>query len=509
MSSSIRLIGLSYAAPDGAEIFQNADLTIPPGLVGLIGANGSGKTTLLRLIAGELAPQAGRIVAPRHLFWLPQEPHNLETGLIAYLETLLPRDCSMPKHTDWHLPMSKLGLNPDLADKKLSALSGGQRTRAALGAALISNADYWLLDEPTNNLDPNGKRVLFALLAGAPGAIVASHDPQLLARCNAILELTGQGPRLYGGDLTHYREVKSREKAALQARLHHAQHRLDEVRKTRQRQKERQDRRNARGKKAGKQGGQAKVLLGAMRQRAERTTGGQNRMGARLIADAEKDFGQLTGQMEHTTAFTPRLIPTGIPSDRLLLDAKDVSFGYTPDNPLVTGLSLEVSGPARWRIFGPNGSGKSCFLRTLAGEIKALGGQITRHASLAYLDQRAIACDPDTTPLRLFERRNVKETRNAAHATLARFGFRGEEAHRAMGRLSGGQRVRAALAAQMGAAAPPHLLLLDEPTNHLDFAARAALIAALGAYDGAIILASHDEEFSAALGMDHILELGA
>lgn len=520
MAHSITLSALSYATPDGTKLFNDLNLTIPPGLVGLVGRNGVGKTTLLRLLTRELRPQKGHVDAPARLFRLEQDPlaqyplaqdplAPKRTTLGAYLAKAQPGHEAPRADADIAQALDRVGLGRDLLHRPVDALSGGQRTRAALAVALLQRADYWLLDEPTNNLDHAGRHALFALLAQIRmGALIASHDPQLLDHMTAIVCLSASGARLYGGNYAQFLEIKRREDEAFAHDLAHAQKHLSHLKNTRQIQAERQHKRNARGKKAGKKGNQAKVLLGAMRQRAERTTAGQNRLATRQLDRATRDLDTLTHRLEHTAALRPRLASTEVPSGRVLLSASHLAIGYRRTTPLATELTLSATGPVRMAIAGPNGSGKTCLLRTLAGELAPLAGQITRNASLAFLAQNAIAADASSTPLAIFERRNPTQTQNNARAALARFGFRADDALIPFARLSGGQKVRAVLASAIGGTTPPQLLLLDEPTNHLDVKARAALIGVLNTYDGAILVASHDSAFLNAISAHEQIRLG-
>jgi ATPase subunit of ABC transporter with duplicated ATPase domains len=162
-------------------------------------------------------------------------------------------------------------------------------------------------------------------------------------------------------------------------------------------------------------------------------------------------------------------------------------------------MSLSMAGPERVAIVGPNGAGKTTLLRLIAGEISPSAGRCERFVPCALLDQHAALLDPDATLLDNFLRVNPESTINIAHAALARFLFRNVAALRTPAQLSGGERLRAALACVLGGESPPQLLLLDEPTNHLDLDSIAAIETALAEYDGALIAVSHDDDFLAAV----------
>ena len=179
-----------------------------------------------------------------------------------------------------------------------------------------------------------------------------------------------------------------------------------------------------------------------------------------------------------------------------------------PDGRRIVGpVSLRITGRERVAITGPNGAGKTTLLKLLAGERQPTSGRVERPIAAALLDQETALLRPDETLLEAYRRLNPEATPNEAHAALARFLFRNTAAQRIVGTLSGGERLRAALACVMTGARPPQLLILDEPTNHLDLDSIAAVEAALAGYDGAVIVVSHDPDFLDALGVERTIEL--
>jgi len=170
-------------------------------------------------------------------------------------------------------------------------------------------------------------------------------------------------------------------------------------------------------------------------------------------------------------------------------------------------LSLRLTGPERVAVVGPNGAGKTTLLKLIAGLIEPSSGMVERPVRAALLDQQAAMLKPDETLVEAWLRLNPQGTPNAARAALARFLFRNVQADRRVGELSGGERLRAALACIMTGAQPPQLLVLDEPTNHLDIDSVEAVEAALSGYDGALVVVSHDADFLTNLGVDRTLVL--
>jgi ATPase subunit of ABC transporter with duplicated ATPase domains len=164
-------------------------------------------------------------------------------------------------------------------------------------------------------------------------------------------------------------------------------------------------------------------------------------------------------------------------------------------------------GPERVAVTGPNGSGKTTLLRLLTGALPPTGGTVRLTPKHAMLDQQVSLLDPSLSIRDNFKRLNPAATENDCRAALARMMFRADAALQVVGSLSGGEMLRAALAATIGSDTPPELLILDEPTNHLDIHAIAAVEAGLRTYDGALLVVSHDWDFLEAIGAERELVL--
>lgn len=503
MSLSIILKSLRYSTPDGRLLFDGIDVALPSGRVGLVGPNGVGKSTLLRLIAGELAPSGGSLSVPGPVVFHHQNPlaGTGQTALEAFQSAPFdPNDTPPP--ADLFRTMAAFGLSHDLAERPYSLVSGGQRTKLALAVALAKNPACLLLDEPSNHLDSAGLKQLDALLHGYAGiAFIASHDPEVLDHVDAVFELQPKGARLYGGNYAAYRAQRSKENAALAHELAIAEQEVARVREENQKRAEKQARRDAKGKKAGKKGGLPKVVLGAMRERSEKTGGSSKRMAMRRNHSAQSVLGEVRQKLALAQALTPRISPTGLPGSRIVVETLELECAYPGAASILFTFDFRLVGPERVALKGPNGSGKTCLLRTLAGQIPPRHGTVRRNGTIAFLAQTAAIAPVGMTPLDQFELANPQANRNQAHAALARFGFRGGAAQTVLTNMSGGQQMRATLAATLGSEEPPDALLLDEPSNHLDEDARAALVAALNAYDGALIVASHDDAFLKDIGI--------
>ncbi|MBP2296166.1 ABC-F family ATP-binding cassette domain-containing protein [Azospirillum rugosum] len=523
--ASITLTRLSWSTPDGRRVLSDLDLAFGRERTGLVGRNGTGKTTLLKLIAGELRPLSGNISVNGTLGVLKQvvQPGERETvadlfGATAALATLRRAEAGLADAdelagADWTLAeriaaaLGRVGLDAG-PDTRLAELSGGQRTRASLAAAVFAEPDVLLLDEPTNNLDRDGREAVASLLAGwRAGAIVVSHDRALLDRMDAIVELTSLGAARYGGNWTLYRERKAAELAAARQDLAHAEKTAAEVDRRAQRAAERKDRRDAAGSRKGDRGDLPRILLGGRKNRAEASRGDAAKLAGRQRAEAGAAVEAARSRIEILRDLSVTLPPTGLPANRTVLRLDGVTAGYDAEHPVIRDLSLSMVGPERVAVVGPNGSGKTTLLNLIAGRITPIRGTVSVAVGFAMLDQRVGILDPAASILDNFLRLNPGASENACRATLARFLFRADAALQPVGTLSGGQTLRAGLACALGGPQPPSLLLLDEPTNHLDVESIEAVEAGLASYDGALLLVSHDEAFLANLGVGRRLDL--
>ncbi|MFN3687662.1 ABC-F family ATP-binding cassette domain-containing protein [Salinarimonas sp.] len=525
-AASIALDAVAYTLPDGRSLLRDLDLAFGPGRTGIVGLNGVGKSTLLRIAAGALAPDRGSVARSGHVAMLRQglaiapderiaDAFGAREGL-ARLARIEAGRGTIEDHAraDWTLParldaaLAAIGLPDASPERPLATLSGGQRTRLLLAALVFDEPDTILLDEPTNDLDAQGRAAVATLLSRWRGAaIVASHDRALLEHMDAIVELTALGATTYGGGYGAYREAKAREEAARARRLSDAEQQAEDVARRNREASERKARRDGAGKRERARGGAPKVMLDFARERAEGSRGAQARTAERLHAAAQAELVEARAQIEIRERVALRVPPSGLAPNRVVARARGLVGGHDPARPAIRGLDLEIVGPERVAIVGRNGAGKSTLLALLTGRLSPIAGEVRIAERHALLDQTIALLDPAERVRDAFLRINPDADENACRAALARFLFRNEDALRVVGTLSGGERMRAGLAAILGGDRPPELVVLDEPTNHLDLEAIAALEAGLVAYDGAILVASHDTAFLEAIGIEREVRL--
>jgi ATPase subunit of ABC transporter with duplicated ATPase domains len=527
MPALLTLDDVTARSPDGRLLFEGLTFALGRERVGLVGRNGVGKSTLLRLILGETVAAAGSVVVSARVAVLRQTFQPPPGASVADLLgargalSVLDRVERGEGHdddfeaADWTLlqriddALVRMGLGNLPLDRLAATLSGGQLTRAALAALLLARPDLILLDEPTNNLDADGRAAVAQLLESwNGGALVVSHDRDLLRRVDRIVELTSLGARVFGGAFDLYAARRAEEEAAAARALDTARREVARVERAIQTTLERKDRSDAAGRRARLKGDAPKILLDARAQRAEATGARQSNLAGRQRDEARQDLAAAEARVERVRRLAFVLPPSNLPSGRLALAFDEVSFAWPGAAPVFSDLSFRLVGPERVALTGPNGAGKSTLIRLALGELPPTGGRVARNAPAALLDQHAALLRHSETLLENFRRLNPSAADNEAHAALARFLFRNSAADRLAAELSGGERLRAALACVLMGPVPPQLLILDEPTNHLDLDSIEAVEAALAAYDGALLVASHDEDFLAAVGIRRRLRIG-
>lgn len=513
MSAFVTISNLSWSKADGTAFFHNLNLNFGPERTGLIGRNGTGKTVLMRLIAGELRPSSGAIQTTGTFGLMRQDiatnPDDTVADLfgarfgldlldraeagLADIKELAEADWTLSTRLEAALLRCDLDVDPQTS---LAALSGGQRTRAGLAALVFAEPDFLLLDEPTNNLDRAGRNAVIELIRGwRGGAIIVSHDRELLEEMDAIVELTTLGATRYGGNYSTYRKHKAIELDAAHRFLADAEKSRADIAQRAQQAAERKARKDSRGQKSRTKGGQPKILMDAAKGRAEMTKGSNARLRESQSRAAEDALANAREKIEILQPLYMDMPTIGLPAGKTVLRLDTVSGGYDPQHPVIRDLSLIVTGPERVAITGPNGSGKTTLLKLITGAIRPQRGSVNLMTPFAFLDQHVSILDPALTLRENFLRLNPQADHNLAHAALARFRFRAGDALRLAKELSGGEKLRAGLACAMGQSPMPELLILDEPTNHLDLDGIEALEAALNAYDGALLIISHDEAF--------------
>jgi len=478
--------------------------------VGLVGPNGTGKTTLLRIIAGKQEPDAGKCeVHPSiRLGYLEQEPalelhrtvweeaRGALAELIGLQQQAIEAARSLAQATDeaehrrlaarydrlqqelhrrdaYHLDhkiarvLEGLGFRQSSFQLPIQSLSGGERSRLMLARLLLAEPDLMLLDEPSNHLDIEATQWLEEFLTSSQAAmILVSHDRYFLDRvCTRTFELFRGTVEVYSGNFSAYRQQKA-QRLLVERRAYEKQQR--EIAKA-----EEFIRRTHYGQKHAQAEDRRKKL-----QRMKR------------LEPPREICGPVMG------------FPPASRSGEIVLRAENLSKGYGA--PLFAQVDIQIVRGQRWAILGPNGSGKTTLLRCLLGQIQPDTGCATlgHGVQVGYFDQHLSSIQDHLPAVDVIQPDRPDCVEQTRRDILARFGLTKDQVFQPVGKLSGGERCRVALAKL--AAAKANLLALDEPTNHLDLWAREALERSLNQFEGTVLLVSHDRYFVNQVA-DHLL----
>jgi ATPase subunit of ABC transporter with duplicated ATPase domains len=539
---SVVLSDLSFSFPNGRVVLSGLNAAFGPGRTGLIGVNGSGKSTLLRLITGELRPASGSVTVTGEVGYLPQDL-TLDTGasvasllgIAATLDAIAAIEAGDVRPElfdavgdDWDVAdravawLSRLGLGHVGLDDRVGRLSGGEAVLTALAALFLRRPPVIVLDEPTNNLDLDARRRLYAAVESWPGVmLIVSHDRELLALMDQIAELTGppdssgNSLRMYGGNLEAYEAQLATEQAAARRAVSAAEAGVRREKRDLMANQTKQARRDRQGRRLAESGSIPKIVASARKRSAQESAGRSREIGLERVAAAETRLTEAEEAVRDDDTIRIALPGTAVPAGRTVLTVRGLDGAWLPWRPAVeadesgevlgTLDELVVRGPERVALTGPNGAGKTTLLRHVTGELDGLPVRLT--GAVGYLPQRLDVLDESASVVENVRAVAPAASVNEVRAGLARFLFRGPRADQPAGTLSGGERFRAVLAALLLAQPPPQLLLLDEPTNNLDMASARQLSEALSCYQGALLVASHDVPFLRSIGISRWLRL--
>ena len=452
----------------GRVLFDRVDFTLNSReRLGLVGRNGHGKTTLFRIIAGEELPDDGALIIPKHyrIGYVRQVLEFTQPTILEEAMTALPPQAS-GHHWKAEKILAGLGFSKADMDRPPAEFSGGFQVRLNLAKALVSEPDLLLLDEPTNFLDITSIRWVERFLVAWPRELmVITHDRSFMDKIvTHVMGIHRQKVRKIAGTTdAYYGQIAQDEEVYEKTRLNDERRRKE-------------------------------VELFITRFRAKARLAGLVQSRVKTLQKMEK-HEKLEKLKDLEFSFREKPLP-----GKSALQARHVRFAYRPDHPLIEDLSITVTAGERIGIVGPNGKGKTTLLKILAGTLAPRTGEVLYHPAIqkGFFEQTNVS--------HLIPNRTVEEeilytdggvdrqlARNICGAML----FSGDDALKKIAVLSGGEKSRVLLGQII--ATPLNLLLLDEPTNHLDLESCDALLAALDAFEGTLVLVTHNEMFLHAL----------
>ncbi|WLD58417.1 ATP-binding cassette domain-containing protein [Salinispirillum sp. LH 10-3-1] len=474
----------------GKILLNNATARIPPGeKVAIIGPNGAGKSSLFQLLLGKLTADQGVLDIPARwrVAHMQQETPGLnrsavdhvldgltewralqdeiavaeaaeDTDQLAILHGRMDDLQGYQVRHEAERILLGLGFSVAQLDATVASFSGGWRVRLNLAQTLIQRSELLLLDEPTNHLDLETVHWLQGWLRQYEGTLLLiSHDRDFIdAVVGQVISFEGQQLITYRGNYSAYERQKAERQAQQQAAYEKQQERRADMER----------------------------FVARFRAQATKARQAQSRLKA-----LERMADLAPAQVDSPFRFT---FTAGQKVSSPLLALSNLALGYG-DHAVLQQVNLNLYPGMRIGLLGKNGAGKSTFIKHLSGTLSAMAGESTRgaHYYPGYFAQHQVdALDHGATPLQHIMRLSPEAREQQARDFLGGFNFQGTMADDLVGPMSGGEKARLALA--LIAWLSPNILLLDEPTNHLDLDMRAALANALQAYQGVVVVVSHD-----------------
>lgn len=538
--------GLEYEV-ESYHVFSNVNISVSQAdKVGLIGPNGAGKTSLLRIMSGELQPTHGTVISdeisagmlPQDLNdWVDHSVYDFMeevTGVRAVKTNYVKAEAAYNANPDdkkalelycdaaerlgyfgvdefdgtVEKAMKRAGLNPQLIDREIGDLSGGQRTRVALAAIMANRYDVIMLDEPTNNLDMEGMIILERFIRRSTAAfLMVSHDRRFLRNATTrIVELLGGSQGVNNYRLGYDEYVEARMNAYESEKKRYEEHGVA-VKALAASLRERRTRANS-------------AESGGIK-RSDNDKLGANHRAGRAAGHLARQAGAIETRLEQLKSDAPNKPQEPVSLDfmfeegetitsQTLIDVENLVIAYDSDNGAKEfgPYNLRVKGGDRVAIVGANGAGKSTLVKAIMGQLKTKSGRVAigSSARVAYIDQEQSLPSPDKTPIENLMALTPGLSKGDAIHLLVKFNLvRDNVDSMRAGDLSGGERAKVLLASV--AAKKANILVLDEPTNNLDIPTIEGLQESMRSYRGAVVLVSHDRDFIDGINISETINL--
>ncbi|RYJ42488.1 ribosomal protection-like ABC-F family protein [Flavobacterium beibuense] len=512
------LQNVCYTHTNRDILFSNVNITLNKHeKIALIGNNGVGKSTLLKILAGLLQPAEGLFKTDSVPYYVPQllgqyndmtiaEALGIHKKLNAYNEILsgnvteknmavLDDDWSIEeRYTEAFAQWGLKGVNPM---QKMNSLSGGQKTKVFLAGILIHNPEMVLLDEPSNHLDTEGRKILYDFIKTTnTSLIIVSHDRTLLNLLTTVCELTPKGINVYGGNYDFYAEQKKIEAEALENDLKSREKALRKAKEVEKETIERQQKLDSRGKKKQEKAGLPTISMNTLKNSAEKSTAKIKGVHAEKVASLTKDLQDLRSGLSGTDKMKVNLDSSDLHKGKVLVKAQDINISYDSEPLWKNPLSFDVISGERIAIKGANGSGKTSLIKIITGELEPVGNIKRADFRTVYVNQEYSLLKDDLSVYQQAQEFNTGGLQeHDIKMRLNRFLFSAEYWDKPCSVLSGGEKMRLLLCALTIGNQAPDVIILDEPTNNLDILNLEILTQAINQYQGTLIVVSHDEYF--------------
>jgi len=533
---------IKYIHPDKESLFENINFSVQKqDKIALIGNNGTGKSTLLKIMAGILQPAQGAVKWESRPYYIPQhfgqyndctvaEALHTDAKLRAMHEilegnatgeslSLLNDDWSIEERSREALSRWDLGSMP--FTRKMSELSGGEKTKVFLAGIYIHNPDIILMDEPTNHLDTVSREALYSFITRCSQTlVVVSHDRLLLELLNTVYELDDKrGITTYGGNYNFYKEQKEIEENALRRQLEEKEKELNKAKKIERETKERRERLEGRGKKKLEKEGAPRIVIKNMKNKAEESSARLREVHSGKIAAISGELSDVRKKLPGITKMKMDFESSTLHTGKILVTSTDINFRYDEksaggveaesDTLWESPLSFQIRSGERISITGRNGSGKTTLIRLILGELEPTEGVVKRaEFSSVYIDQDYSIINDNLSVYEQAEGYNHDSLpEHEVKIRLNRFMFGKDSWDKPCNSLSGGEKMRLMLCCLMISNHSPDLFVLDEPTNNLDIENIEILTSAVNEYSGTLLVVSHDILFIKEIGAGRIIDI--
>lgn len=498
--------------------------------IALIGNNGVGKSTLLKIIAGQLQPSDGLIKVDAEPYFVPQIFGQFNHFTIAHALQVEEKLIALKNILDGNVTEENLEiLNDDwtieercnealeywqLTDldlsQKLETLSGGQKTKVFLAGISIHQPELILLDEPSNHLDLEARKLLYHFIQNTSGTlIIVSHDRKLLNLLKTVYELSKHGITVYGGNYDFYAQQKEIENNALQQDIHSKEKALRKAREKERETLERQQKLDARGKKKQEKAGVSRIMMNTLRNNAENSTSKTKSMHAEKIGGISEELQGLRSGLPAIDKMKFGFDNTDLHKGKILFTATAINFSYGEKLLWRENLSFQILSGERLVLKGSNGSGKTTLIKIITGKLIPTQGQIYKAESkIIYIDQDYSLIQNELTIYEQAQKFNISGLQeHDIRMQLNRFLFSQNDLDKPCSTLSGGEKMRLMLCCLTINNQAPDIIILDEPTNNLDIQNIEILAAAVNEYHGTLIVVAHDEAFLEQINIGGCVEL--